>query len=176
VIVGLAIIVILTAIMIPFYARYSDQSTAAQISANLRMLSTAIGEYRSDVGAYPPNIGALTVAQSGSSTDLCGVTLTLQQYSGWNGPYLGRDISTTRLVMESDTLNTVFGRTPSTALTRASSGTLDIAVWNTSAQRAAYVEETLEGGVSSTSTFGPGIWGTVGGRPQLTYRITIAGC
>jgi prepilin-type N-terminal cleavage/methylation domain-containing protein len=175
ILVALAIIATLAAVAIPFYASYSSRALGNQIATNLRALANAIQSYRDDVGVYPLNVKQLIVKPVTTDTDLCGVSLSsTAKLAGWNGPYLSRDISSTPLIMETDTLFTTFTRSSTSPTKRNELGTLSIAVYNTSSTRALEVDKILDGDRSATT--GSVIWGIVGPRPQLTYNISVAGC
>ena len=175
VLVALAIVATLAAVAIPFYASYTSRALGNQIATNLRAMANAIQSYRDDVGVYPLNVKQLIVKPVSTDTDLCGVTLSsTAKLAGWNGPYLSRDISSTPLIMETDTLFSTFSRSSTSPTRRNQEGTLSIAVYNTDAARALEVDKILDGDRSATT--GSVVWGTVGPRLQLTYNIVVAGC
>jgi type II secretory pathway pseudopilin PulG len=62
----IAIIAILSAIIVPVFAKVKDNGYRSQDIANMNQLRTALGLYREDQGAYPPALlGYVTLYSSG---------------------------------------------------------------------------------------------------------------
>lgn len=62
----IAIIAILTGIIVPVYAKVKDNSYRSSDISNMNQLRTALGLYREDQGAYPPQLlGYVTLYSSG---------------------------------------------------------------------------------------------------------------
>lgn len=92
VLIGLALIAIMSAAVIPaLMGRVRDAQTSA-LGQSLFSLSQAIFEYRKAVTSYPSQLVLLATKPQGTNTDLCGNNIGNGNANSWRGPYVSREL------------------------------------------------------------------------------------
>jgi type II secretory pathway pseudopilin PulG len=166
ILIGLAILAIIAAVVLPTTAGQLRQGHAAALANQLANLREAIGNYRQNVGAYPISLAQLT-AQPVGGADACGTALSNAEVNAWRGPYINQHIAGNMPVGNAVVV---------AALTRAPSGSigqLQIRAARVENDIATDLEEQFDGnGNFATGTV---LW-TAAGDDTLTFQIPIRGC
>jgi prepilin-type N-terminal cleavage/methylation domain-containing protein len=89
--VGLAIMSLLAAVLIPAVAGQIAKSDATRTVNDLASIRTSVEQFLADVKRYPRRISHTTNLITVAQRDVNGALYTAGQVSKWKGPYLGRD-------------------------------------------------------------------------------------
>jgi type II secretion system protein G len=92
VVVAIIILVMIAAAVTPNIIREMDRSRVNAAVTELDALATAIGRFRTDVGAYPRSLLQLANPLGSSDLNSCQVVITTPNL--WRGPYLSRVVPT----------------------------------------------------------------------------------
>lgn len=168
VLIGLAILAIIAAVVLPTTAGQLRQGHAAALANQLGNLRDAIGNYRENVGAYPISLTQLTTQPIAGDDDACNVDLSAAELSGWRGPYINQNIVGNMpvgdaLVLASLNRLTVSG---TVALLRIRAVRVDSDI-------ASDLEEQFDGNANFAT--GTVLW-TAAGDDTLTFQIPVRGC
>jgi hypothetical protein len=168
VLIGLAILAIIAAVILPTTAAQLRQGHSAALANQLGNLRDAIGNYHDNVGAYPVSLTQLTTQPVAGDDDSCGIDLSGAELAGWRGPYINQNIIGNMpvgdaLVVTSLTRVTVSGL----------AGLLRIRAVRVDSDIASDLEDQFDGnGNFATGTV---LW-TAAGDDTLTFQIPIRGC
>ena len=182
---SLAIVVILTATIVPGVVSKMRDGRRSAISQTLLAISQGIAEYRKAVTRYPPTLSVLTNPPvAGVTTDACGGAnvLSVGNANNWRGPYLSRDMLATGLRIGDALIDN--------SLRRVTSGTaayLLIDISGVETLIATDLESEYDGSPANatagtirytTSALpAPSTIGAAGaGMMNVSYSIPIAGC
>lgn len=88
--VGMAIIAVLAAVILPAVAGQVTKSDATRTIQDLSSLRTGVEQFQADVRRYPKKLSHLTRAITGQS-DINGTNYPANLIARWKGPYLSRD-------------------------------------------------------------------------------------
>ena len=171
--VVLAVVGLLAGVLAPEVLRRLTTGRHAALASTLASVSDALLAYRTDVGRYPRQLRLLTSQPTTSDRDSCNRTLPATLVSGWAGPYLDRQITTSGIVAGSSTVLNTVRRAPTSYST---TGTLLVDVTAVDEELATLLEQQFDG----TVNFGSGTirWTESGGTGQgtLVYAIPIRNC
>jgi prepilin-type N-terminal cleavage/methylation domain-containing protein len=90
--VGMAIIAVLAAVLLPAVAGQVTKSDATRTIQDLSSIRTGVEQFLSDVRRYPKKLSHLTRGIA-AQTDINGTAYPANLISRWKGPYVGRDTS-----------------------------------------------------------------------------------
>ncbi|MEX2154823.1 MAG: prepilin-type N-terminal cleavage/methylation domain-containing protein [Gemmatimonadaceae bacterium] len=94
ILIGLVIIAVMAAVLVPAVGGRLRQSQASAIGDQISNLTKAIAAYRTNVLRYPRNLDLLTnVPVAGVSQDICSNAMVAANVNLWRGPYMDRPIS-----------------------------------------------------------------------------------
>lgn len=89
--VGLSIIAILAAVLIPAVAGQIGKSDATRALNDITAIRTGIEQFVADVHRYPGKLSHLTNQITVAQKDVNGSTYAASLVARWKGPYLARD-------------------------------------------------------------------------------------
>lgn len=95
VLVGLAIVVVLAAVVTPNLVGMLDDARVERGVTSLQNLSDAIAAFEEDVKEYPATLTQLTAPVTGDDPNSCGSTFSPGHAQQWAGPYLNRLVPVT---------------------------------------------------------------------------------
>jgi prepilin-type N-terminal cleavage/methylation domain-containing protein len=172
ILIGVAIVAILAALLVPTVGGRLRQAQASAIGDELTNLTSAITAYRQNVLKYPMTLALLTTTPTTGHKDICGVNMVNANISRWQGPYLARSITEDFPVGDASVRDTLV-RSPSGIQTGV--GLLQIRIDDVDTVAAVALEAQYDGNADFTT--GSIIWGRT--NPYvgiLTYSIPIRGC
>lgn len=187
VIIAMAILVILSAILVPGLTRQLSTSQGSNLVQDIRAINSGIQEFRENVGRYPTSVSQLTTFASGSvQSDACGMTIPANNVNQWRGPYIGLTPLATGIPSGDASILLPLTRTPATTSSSTSmDGVLSFDIISVDSVSAAEVENALDGvsgdnTIYSTGTvlWSPtgGIAGTLGYIGTITVKLPVRGC
>lgn len=91
--VGMAIIALLAAVLIPAVAGQISKSDATRTVQDISAMRTGIEQFVADVRRYPGKLSHLTNPISNTQRDVNGVLYPNTLVARWKGPYVARDTS-----------------------------------------------------------------------------------
>jgi prepilin-type N-terminal cleavage/methylation domain-containing protein len=173
IIVVLAVVVALSAVLVPVVVSRIQQGEAASLGATLAAVRDAVFAYRTDVRRYPTHLRYLTEAPV-AATDICGRSVPAAYLSSWQGPYLGRSISAAGIEVANAIVLDSIGRSPTT-FNASTTGELLLRVQQVDSAVARRIERDHD----TALDFGAGVirWTDDGnGRGTLHMAIPVRGC
>lgn len=176
VVVGLIILSLLGAVLVPQFVQRQRDGMAAAIASNITAVRAAALEFRKATGRYPSQILQLTTQPvSGTSLDLCGRTMVVDFATLWRGPYLQQAVTTAGVPIRDAIVQNTIRRNPTT-LAGGVIAELLIDVTNVDQTVANVLETSLDSGASLTT--GTIRWVAVGstGQGTLTLSMPVRGC
>ena len=174
VVVGMTIVAILAAVLVPQVIGRLSGGQAAALVTNIDALREAILAFRGDTGRYPQRLSLLATPIVASSEDTCGAPIPSP--GSWKGPYLDRAITPAAgIPVGSAIIADSLRRSPAAATSTNLVGTLTIAVAHVDEAVASQIEASVDG----NGNLGAGTirWSaTGGGLGELRYDLVIRGC
>jgi prepilin-type N-terminal cleavage/methylation domain-containing protein len=175
--VGLVIIAVLAAVLLPSLASRIRVSSSAVLANNLQAVNAGALSYRENVGKYPHELLELTTKPTaGTSQDACGGTLSTTSVALWQGPYISQTVTSSGLQSGDGVIANTIARSPSnTSLSTVMDGLLQLSVSEVTLKSANYVDSLFEAGTGLAA--GSVQWtATTTSMGTLTYAIPIRGC
>lgn len=108
ILVGLAIMVILAATILPSVVTSLDRARVERAERSLQNVADGIGDFFADVGEMPQGMDQLVGPPGGGSADICGDGYTGGERNAWAGPYLDRAVPAGGFPVGIGTLNQAF--------------------------------------------------------------------
>lgn len=108
VLVTLAVLVVISAILVPVMWSGGTSARIDAADTALQDVTDAIDGFRDDVGKWPPGLSQLVFPLTTGMTDLCGSGYTGGERNSWAGPYLIQTIPAGGLPVGIGTLQTGF--------------------------------------------------------------------
>lgn len=178
IVVALGIVAVIAALLLANVGQFQEKARIADIVETVTTLGQALREFERNVGKYPSDLGLLVRKPTLSDKDVCNNFFTQAEIDRWRGPYVGREIPSTGLVIELDTIIMQLDKDAASPVTAANAGALEIILQNATSSTALAVDAVIDGDGSLTE--GPIRWGKVPAPvllvDRMAYRITIAGC
>lgn len=183
VLVGIAIIAVVGAAVVPTIRGRLTVGAGQALANELTSLSTGINNYKVNVGRYPKRLDYLTQLPT-SPTDVCGASLSTFQINSWRGPYVTRVIpapgtfpNLQYYVVNGDTITTTLTRSPGNSQDSTTQNYIPITINNLDSARASSVKMVIDGQALSSST-GAISWSPTAGTSYgtLTYQVPVWGC
>jgi prepilin-type N-terminal cleavage/methylation domain-containing protein len=140
----------------------------AAIMADFSAIRSAMLAFKQDVGVYPADLRELAVAPTAASRDICNRPLS-SSATGWNGPYLSREIPATGLPSGSGLIRIAVRRSPAGS---SPSGTAFVDVDGVEGQIASEIERAVDG--NGDLTGGTVRW--VAATRVLSFAIPVSRC
>jgi prepilin-type N-terminal cleavage/methylation domain-containing protein len=145
-IVGLAIMVMIAAMVTPALVGTLDKARRDAAIETFITFGPAIGEFVEDVTEYPGQLSHLTTQITGAQDDLCGDNYGTSgggnsEVNRWDGPYLTRIIPTTGLPVSIGRARNQLVRFPNTA----NPSLIGLVVDSVSLEDATAIQEDYEG-------------------------------
>ena len=180
VLIGLALIAIMSAAVIPaLMGRVRDAQTSA-LGQSLFSLSQAIFEYRKAVTSYPGQLVLLATKPQGTNTDLCGNQIGNGNANSWRGPYVSRELVSGGVGIGDAQIGNTLRRTPAAP---ALPSTLYIDVTMVDTLTAVDLEARFDGdanpatgSIRYTTLAVPPIPAAAPGTVTLSYAMPVNGC
>lgn len=178
-IVGLAIVVMIAAVVTPAMTGSLDRTRVAEAAAMLEGLAATFSEFHDDVGDYPGrlrHLGALGIETTEPNS--CGSSYPNGHVRKWEGPYYQeRNLDGTAVPVFIGTAQDALVRIPGTVSGSAgNAGLLGILVTGVREQDVLALDREVDGGAGSSSGTiqwdAPDAEGTV----VMRYLIPISGC
>jgi|SRR5687768_1032367 prepilin-type N-terminal cleavage/methylation domain-containing protein len=91
--VGMAIIALLAAVLIPAVTGQIAKSDATRTLQDISSMRTGVEQFVADVRRYPGKLSHLTRAITVADRDVNGVLYSANLVARWKGPYVARDTS-----------------------------------------------------------------------------------
>jgi general secretion pathway protein G len=91
--VGMAIIALLAAVLIPAVTGQIAKSDATRTLQDISSMRTGVEQFVADVRRYPGKLSHLTRAITVADRDVNGVVYSANLVARWKGPYVARDTS-----------------------------------------------------------------------------------
>lgn len=91
--VGMAIIALLAAVLIPAVTGQIAKSDATRTLQDIASMRTGVEQFVADVRRYPGKLSHLTRAITVADRDVNGVLYSANLVARWKGPYVARDTS-----------------------------------------------------------------------------------
>lgn len=185
ILVGLAIIAVLTAVAFPMLMTKVQDARRAALSQSLLAITQAVAEYRKAVTRYPPTLTVLTQPPvAGSTTDACGGTnyLSAINAANWRGPYVSREMLTTGLPMSDGVIQNALRRVATSSTTAL---LIDVAavesrvVTDMESDLDGSPADPTDGTIRYTTSALPSpstVPAAPAGTYNLSYSIPISGC
>ena len=174
VVVGMTIVALLAAVLVPQVLGRLGGGQAAALVTNFDGLRRALLAFRGDTGRYPQRLSLLSTPIVVGSEDACGAPIP--DPGTWKGPYLDRAITPAAgIPVGSATIADSLRRDPGSATIANPVGTLTIAVARVDHDVASQVEASFDG----DGNLGAGTvqWSATGdGQGELRYALVIRGC
>lgn len=188
VIVGLAIMVMLAAVVTPEVMGTIDRARVEKGGEALQGVAAAVAAFEADLDRYPGRLAHLAAPVSTGETNSCGYSFVKQEVDDWDGPYLDRMVPAAgfaiplgqvqdELIREPPAA-TGPGRSPKKAKGGATTGagTLSVQVEGVREEDALAVDAEIDGAQDGA---GGSIQYTVAdesGMVTLYYVLPISGC
>jgi prepilin-type N-terminal cleavage/methylation domain-containing protein len=173
VIVGLLIVALLGAVVVPQITRRQRDGQAAAIASSLGAIRTAILEFRKSVGRYPSQLAHLSTLPTAGATDLCGRVVPFVWSGVWRGPYVQRAIGSGGVLVRDAVILNAIRRNPPTSATTLADLLLDVT--NVDQSVAEIIDQNLDPTLDLNA--GSVQWVSTGsGQGTLTLAMPIRGC
>lgn len=91
--VGMAIIALLAAVLIPAVTGQISKSDATRTLQDISSMRTGVEQFVADVRRYPGKLSHLTRTITAADRDVNGVLYSANLVARWKGPYVARDTS-----------------------------------------------------------------------------------
>ena len=174
VVIGLLIIALLAAVMVPQVSQRQRDGQAAAIANNLAGIRTAILEYRKAIGRYPSQLAHLTTQPPAGASDLCARAMPFDFSVIWRGPYLQQVVGAGGIRVRDATILNTIRRNPAT-LAGGTLAELLIDVTNVDQDVANILEQNFDSAVNLAA--GTVRWTSTGsGQGTLTLMMPVRGC
>jgi len=174
VLIGLGIMAILSAVLIPQIVQRQRSGRAAAIASNITAIRTAALEFRKAVGRYPSQVAHLSTLPAVGSTDLCGRVVPFDFGPVWQGPYIQQTVTASGIRVGDATIQNAIGRNPAT-LAGGVLANLLINVSDVDLQVAMVIENAMDSAVDLAA--GTIRWANVADdRGTLTMVVPVRGC
>ena len=173
-IVGIAIVLMLAAVVTPTVTASLDRTRREQGVGILSRLANSVVLFRSAVGRYPGRLSQLNNQITTSDTNSCGSTFNPAQVSGWSEPFYNE-----RVLTPGGPYPVYIGNAED-QLVRISLGgnnaLLGVVVNDVRTEDALILDRDYDG--SDGSTAGSIRWGTANASGQVTmqFLMPISGC
>lgn len=173
-VVALAVAALLAGVLLPQVIGRLNQAQTASAVQTLANLHEALLSFRADVGRYPVRLSYLSATPGGTPRDLC--RRTIPDLSDWRGPYVGRAIPLTGLVVGTATVRDSLERSPASESPGNPVGTLFIRVDGVERTVADEAEAAYD--ANGNLSAGTIRWAESGGSGvgTLTYAVPVRGC
>ena len=96
-IVAMALLLAITAVIVPSVAGTRDRDRVLAAAAELEDIMFAMGNMRSDNQDWPSRISHVSYPITTADVNICGSTYPNGKVNNWDGPYLARVVPTTGL-------------------------------------------------------------------------------
>jgi prepilin-type N-terminal cleavage/methylation domain-containing protein len=174
--IGLAILLLLGAVLLPQLVGRVRQGSAAAVAASLDAAVQGIHTFRQDVGRYPADLSLLSAMPASGARDACDGLIPPGFYERWRGPYLQRTVTASGIPIGSSTLAPALRRDPAAASPAAPAGLLLLDVAGVDSVVAAELERRFDpdyhlGAGTIRWVSAPGT-----GQGVLTYALPVRGC
>jgi prepilin-type N-terminal cleavage/methylation domain-containing protein len=173
ILVSLTIAGVLAALLLVNLAHVQSDSQRARLVEALTVFVVGLREFDRDVGVFPETLDMLYRRPTTSDKDICKVNLSQAQVDKWGGPYILQEIPSAGLIYETDTIDVILKRKPTTP-TAGESADLQMFVANVPQDEAEELDDRLDG--DGLLTKGRIQWNTSSGYPRLIFTIQIADC
>lgn len=184
VLIAVVIIAVMTAVVVPTIMYRIQIANASALRQQLTNLTTAVYQFRNDVGEYPLTLRQLTNVITTGDQNSCGTgnNYVASDIAKWKGPYLSYVTVTTNGMQSVDgsTVENQFTRSPGT-IASGLPGYLIVTVSDIEKDLAWKLDSLVDPNPNIITSLGTGtvLWqaaGGVGTIGNLTYYIAIRGC
>lgn len=168
----MAILAALGAVLYPAVAVQLRKGQTTALADQLKNLSAAIGNYRTNVQRFPATLTQLTQQPATGAPDLCGGTLPAANANAWRGPYITQSIIGNMPVGDATVQNLIVRVPPTNA--GGPNGVLQIQVTGVDISSAADLDKQFDG--DSVYTTGTIRWVAAGSSGNLSFVFPIRNC
>ena len=169
ILVGMAIMLVLLALIVPQVVNEVRNAGTSSVANALTTVADAAASFKADVRRYPGQIVFLTDTATATPSDICGNTIPAVLRRGWSGPYLQSQVSTSGIVAGDATLQNSLTRDP----VSGDPANLVITATGVSQSSANDLEAQFDGNANLSD--GTIRW-TSASDGTLSYYMPISGC
>ena len=174
VVIGLVIMALLGAVLIPQVTQRLRDGQAAAIANNISSIRIAVTEFRKSVGRYPSQLAHLSTQPSVGAADLCGRVVPTDWATIWRGPYLAQVVGASGIAVSDAIVLNQIDRNPAT-LAGGTLAELLINVTNVDQAVAGVIERNLDSSFDLNA--GTIRWVATGSdQGTLTLAMPVRGC